>query len=92
MMKEEFEKLIGKNVSNEDYKIIETVYTYHPAISETDGKKEITELFKMGGMRLMKDMVSTAERGKQYEETITTAENALKNLKAEYQRFKEGKE
>lgn len=39
MMKQEFEKLIGKEVSEEDYSLINRVYSFHPAISETEGKK-----------------------------------------------------
>ena len=45
MMKQEFEKLIGKEVSEEDYSLIDRVYTFHPAISETEGKKQIAILY-----------------------------------------------
>lgn len=37
MMKEEFEKFVGETVSNEDYNVIETVYIWHPSISEVSG-------------------------------------------------------
>lgn len=30
MMKEEFEKIVGETVSNEDYDVVETVYIWHP--------------------------------------------------------------
>lgn len=29
MMKEEFEKIVGETVSNEDYNVIEKVYIWH---------------------------------------------------------------
>jgi hypothetical protein len=60
MMKEEFESKINGTVSTEDYAIVETVYTWHPMIPEVDGKKRIAELYKLGGMGLMKDMWSKA--------------------------------
>ena len=92
MNKQEFEKLINGSVSNEDYKIIELVYTYHPSIPEVNGKGQIATLYQLGGIRLIKDMQATAIRGKQLEETITTTKNALSKLEEEYKLFKEGKE
>ena len=35
MMKAEFEALIGKSVTEGEYKDIEMVYTWHPAIKNT---------------------------------------------------------
>ena len=61
MMKHEFEERIGTEVSNCDYAIIETVYTWHPSISEVDGKEQITALYKTGGMALIKSMVEAAK-------------------------------
>lgn len=56
MSKEEFEKLIGKEIGKEDYDIIETVYTWHPSIPEVGGKEVIAKLYEVGGMEVMKDM------------------------------------
>lgn len=50
MMKQEFENLIGKEVSDKDYEVIDRVYTFHPAISETEGKKQIADIYNAGGM------------------------------------------
>lgn len=60
MMKDEFEKLIGKTVSDCDYSIIEKVYTWHPAIDEAKGKDQIAALYETGGMPLIKSMLETA--------------------------------
>lgn len=60
MMKDEFEKLIGKTVSDDDYDIIENVYTWHPAIDEVKGKDQIATLYKTGGMPLIKSMLEAA--------------------------------
>ena len=61
MTKKEFEERAGVVVSVNDYRIIEQVYTYHPAISETDGKHEIATLYETGGMPLIKSMIEAAK-------------------------------
>lgn len=71
MMKDEFEKLIGKTVSDCDYSIIEKVYTWHPAIDEAKGKDQIATLHETGGMPLIKSMLEAA--------------NIMKNLEKERQ-------
>ena len=50
MMKEEFEKFVGETVSNEDYNVIETVYIWHPSISEVSGKDQISSIYRQFGM------------------------------------------
>lgn len=60
MMKNEFEKLIGKTVSDEVYSTIEYVYTWHPAIDEINGKGQIAYLYKYYGMTVIEDMVGRA--------------------------------
>lgn len=57
MMRNEFEKLISKTVSNEEYSTIEYVYTWYPTISETEGKAQIAKLYTDFGMPLIEDMV-----------------------------------
>lgn len=38
MNKQEFEERIKGSISDQNYKIIETVYNYHPSISEVNGR------------------------------------------------------
>lgn len=38
MTKQEFQKRIGAEISQKDYSIVEHVYTWHPSISEVEGK------------------------------------------------------
>ena len=59
MLKEEFESRIGQEVTWDDYKIIDTVYTWYPEEMSKDG---IAEIWKIGGMRVIKDMYPTAAR------------------------------
>ena len=60
MMKEEFEARVGE-VTASDYAIIEKVYTWHPSISETDGKKEIAEIYEKYGMCVIRGMEEVAD-------------------------------
>ena len=61
MMKVEFEELVGYPVSNDDYKVIEYVYTWHPSIDEVHGKQQIATLYKVLGMPLIHSMVDEAK-------------------------------
>ncbi len=92
MMKEEFEQRIGKTISNGDYKIIETVYTFHPSIDNVRGKDQIVELYKIGGMRIMRDMIPTAEKAKSLDENITALRTKMEERMAEYEALKRGDE
>lgn len=40
MQKQEFEERIERTVTDEQYKVIEEVYMWHPSIRNTSGKKE----------------------------------------------------
>ena len=67
MMKAEFEKILGHEVTQQDYNRIEFVYNFHPSIPETGGKETIAKLYEIGGMRLIKDMTPTARIAKDLE-------------------------
>lgn len=45
MQKHEFEERIESTVSDEDYKLIEFVYQFHPVIRNVSGKDEVAELY-----------------------------------------------
>lgn len=60
MMKHEFEKRVGVEISDQSYKIIETVYNWHPAINEVGGKDQIAALYDTGGMPLIKSMLEVS--------------------------------
>lgn len=61
MMHEEFTTLVGKDVSLDEYSVIEKVYTWHPSISATEGKKQIAMLYKEFGMAVINAMIETAD-------------------------------
>lgn len=56
MMKQEFEQRIGAEVTPEEYKIIEHVYIWHPAIPNVNAKDVLAQIWKLGGMALIEDM------------------------------------
>lgn len=60
MMKHEFEERVGGEISDQNYEIIETVYTWHPAINEVGGKDQIATLYETGDMPLIKSMLEAA--------------------------------
>lgn len=90
MMKKEFERLTGKKVSDEEYGTIEYVYTWHPAISETEGNDQITRLYTDYGMTVIEDMVERAGKMEKLEEELRVAnshvaiiQNRIKALRGE---------
>ena len=94
MTKEEFEHITRMTVSNEDYQIIETVYTYHPCISDAYGKEEIASLYISFGMRLIKDMLPTAKMARTMEDNIRVCkqnyDKHIAELRSNYNDFKKG--
>ena len=90
MMKEEFEELIGKKVTQQDYKDIEYVYEFYPTLSEVEGKNQIAYLYRIHGMRLIKDMLPTAKKAAEYEDMIMKEKNNLELLTNEFDDFKRG--
>lgn len=78
MMKHEFEKLIGKEVSQEVYDKVETVYMNYPGISD---KQQIVDLYKQFGMVIITDLLPRAKE-------IQDREVKIHQLKVEIESFK----
>ena len=78
MTHEEFEAKLGSKVSDADYTIIERVYAFHPVISNTKGKQQIADLYKIGGMRVIKDMVATADAAEVIDQQIFSCRVAIR--------------
>lgn len=70
MSKEEFKEMVNRPVPDNFYEVIQTVYMYHPCISNTDGKREIAKLYEKFGSRLILDMYKTATAVKEYDDKI----------------------
>lgn len=86
MLKQEFTDLIGipcSDLSEEDYRVIELVYNYHPAIPNIDGKNRIAKLYEIGGIGLIRDMEDTAQYAANLELAIEEAKAKLADADAE---------
>lgn len=82
MLKSEFETMADiEEISNQDYKIIENVYMYHPAIDDIRGKEQIVYLYKEFGMTVIKDMEKRALQYKRTLEQINEHERMIMNIK-----------
>ena len=90
MMKSEFEELIGKAVSNDDYRVIEFVYMYHPVIDPVSGKKQIAEMWKIGGMGLIADMVKTAKVAEQLDRRMRELRHEMDTIRYQMDALKRG--
>lgn len=85
MTKQEFESRLepGKTVTGGQYKIIEYVYMFYPAIDEARGKDQIASLYNMFGMTVINDMLPRARRGEQLENDLFEAKKRLDEIKNE---------
>lgn len=92
MTKHEFEEWLGGQVTEKEYKDIKFVYTFHPSISNTEGKTQIAQLYKIGGMRLIKDMLPTARKAQELDNKIMKANSNLMELKRQFEMLANGEE
>ncbi len=89
MMKAEFEGILGKEVTVEEYEVIEEVYNFHPAISETEGKEEIVALYRLGGMGLMREMQPAAWKMENLERQARELLTGLNTVRAEQEKIRQ---
>lgn len=82
MTKQEFENRLedGKTVTREQYKVIEYVYMYHPAIDAVRGKDQIASLYNMFGMAVINDMYPRAARAEKVEKDLAAARSKVVEL------------
>lgn len=76
MTREEFKERVEKipskyhDFTQEDYAIIEYVYTWHPAIDNMTGKDQIAEIYAHGGMMVVRDMYARAQKAEEADKKI----------------------
>ena len=78
MTKIEFEELAGKEIAEAEWKMIEAVYTWHPAISETKGKKQVCAYWTAG---LIADLYPRAAALIQNDQEITRYSQEMEALR-----------
>ena len=84
-MKWEFERLVGKEVSDEDWELVELVYTYHP---KDLTKEETATLYKVGGREIFEGLRPVAEKVKKLEDKVFELEHELRKAKEELVKFR----
>ncbi len=66
MMREEFIELLGAQISEKDYRIIENVYTWHPIFDNAwyanmNPKSLAVFFYKIGGLQIFLDLKPVAD-------------------------------
>lgn len=90
MQKREFEEMIEQPVSDAEYKVIETVYQWHPSVKEVSGKEEVAELYKSFGMAIFHDMLPRAEKNRELENKLRHVQAEVERIKAEMEELSHG--
>ena len=83
MQKQEFEERIERTVTDEQYKVIEEVYMWHPSILNTSGKDEVAELYKSFGMTIFHDMLPRAKKAHELDELLRNAQREVQRIQEE---------
>lgn len=83
MEKHEFEKMIHDTVTDEEYKVIEYVFQWHPAISEAEGKEQIATLYRDFGVVIIRDMFPRAEKAHEIEVRLREAQREVERIQDE---------
>lgn len=89
MTKQEFQKRIGAEISQKDYSIVEHVYTWHPSISEVEGKEQIAELYKSYGKKKtgIEKMEKELRCRVSGQKLVEDAENGYKDVRELFNQF-----
>lgn len=90
MQKREFEEMIEQPVSDAEYRVIETVYQWHPSVKEVSGKKEVAELYKSFGMAIFHDMLPRAEKNRELERQFLHARAEMERIRVEMEELSRG--
>lgn len=77
-------------LTEQQYKTIEYVYTWHPAIDAVKGKDQIAYLYSEFGMRVIYDMLPTAQEAEDAEQELELALQKYEDAKARYDKLKQG--
>ena len=83
MQKQEFEERIERTVTDEQYKVIEEVYMWHPSMRNTSGKDEVAELYKSFGMTIFHDMLPRTKKAHELDELLRNAQREVQRIQEE---------
>lgn len=81
MLQSEFDRLTSRPHTEAEFSEIHYVYCYHPAVRS---KKDIADLWTIGGICLIKDMWPTARRVEEAEHKRSAARTAYEHARDAY--------
>ena len=87
MLKEEFEKINGNEISAENYAVIEKVYMWHPSF-ENCTKEQAVSLYEVFGMGHFKGLHETAFAIESMETRLMQMQADVNKLAREIQDYK----
>ena len=67
----------------EEWETVHTVYQFHPMISEINGKDQIANIYKIGGIGLIQSMIPVACQAEAIETKLQNTRLAIDNLERE---------
>lgn len=85
MMKEELETMIDRQVSVDQYNLVNHVYMYHPA---NLSKQSIANLWKMGGQEIFKELEPAADKACEIKMKIGELKRLIGVAESDYDSFK----
>lgn len=83
-------KGVKAGISDNDYRSVEFVYTWHPAISEVNGKEQIAKIYVDFGMSVISDMVSRSHIMREKETELMRLQSSINELKGDIEDLKKG--
>ena len=80
MLSEFVERINTQAPSLSDYKTIEYVYVWHPSVPDVGGKDYIARLYDVGGMGVIRSMVSVAEQAEEIDRQASVIRSRIASL------------
>ena len=81
---------IAPELTDKEYKMIEQVYTFHPSISETEGKTQIAMLYVNFGMSIIRDMTPRARLMEEKEQELREIHIKMEKVMSEIKEIRAG--
>lgn len=90
MMYEEFTNLIKTDAPTlEEYKVIETVYTFHPAFDVDSPKVKVAALYDLMGFGIFREMLPMANEAEDIQSEIHSRQADLNDAKRKLETFRD---
>ena len=75
----------ARKPTDKEFEAIQFVYNYHPSIHPSEGKDQIAMLYSTFGMRIIMDMLDTAQQAEMLESERRQLKARLREIEQEEQ-------